>query len=179
MSKLKRWVRPRQLIWMLLIPAFWWILRSVPAADIWSILSHLTLGQVLALAGMNITILLIFTSRWWLVLRTLGYQLPFPVLVGYRLAGFGLSYFTPGPQIGGEALQVHLTQSRHVIPTAAAVAAVTLDKPLNGHRIGLPGSPSVVSARSGRNPDRSSGSRPVAHVFLLPHQAGIHSARKV
>jgi hypothetical protein len=48
--------------------------------------------------------------------------------MGYRQAAFGVSYFTPGPQFGGEPLQVYLTRNRHSVPGASAVAAVTLDK---------------------------------------------------
>jgi uncharacterized protein (TIRG00374 family) len=49
-------------------------------------------------------------------------------LLGYRLAGYSISYFSPGTQFGGEPLQVYLTQTRHSLPGVVAVAAVTLDK---------------------------------------------------
>ena len=39
-----------------------------------------------------------------------------------------MTYFTPGPQFGGEPLQVRLLQKRQNIPTTTAVASVTLDK---------------------------------------------------
>jgi hypothetical protein len=105
-----------------------WALRQIPAGDIWSTLSALTLGQLLILAGINLIVLLLFTSRWWLILRSLGYRLPFISLLAYRLAGFGISYFTPGPQFGGEPLQVHLTRERHAVPAHTALAGVSMDK---------------------------------------------------
>ncbi|MGW8250201.1 MAG: flippase-like domain-containing protein, partial [Anaerolineales bacterium] len=123
--KLRRW---RGLIWLLALPALWWVVRSIPLEEIWSTLDHLALWQIGALVVLNLIILLLFTSRWWLVLRVLGYRLPLISLVGYRLAGFGISYFTPGPQFGGEPLQIQLTRQKHKVPTAAAVAAVSLDK---------------------------------------------------
>ncbi len=128
MNTLRKLWKPRYLVWIVALPFLWWALRQIPVGDIWSTLSALTLGQLLILAGINLVVLLLFTSRWWLILRSLGYRLPFISLIAYRLAGFGISYFTPGPQIGGEPLQVHLTRERHAVPAPTAVAAVSMDK---------------------------------------------------
>jgi hypothetical protein len=130
MNTLSKLWKPRYVVWVVALPFLWLALRNVPAGDIWSTLSVLTVGQLLALAGINTIILLLFTSRWWLILRALGYRLPFLSLILYRLAGFGISYFTPGPQFGGEPLQVHLTRERHGVPAPAALAAVSMDKTL-------------------------------------------------
>jgi len=128
MNTLRKLWKPRYLVWIVAFPVLWWSLRQIPVGDIWSTLSALTLGQLLVLAGINLVVLLLFTSRWWLILRSLGYRLPFISLIAYRLAGFGISYFTPGPQFGGEPLQVHLTRERHAVPAPSAVAAVSMDK---------------------------------------------------
>lgn len=128
MSSLSRLWKPRLLILALLASALWWGLRNIPLDEIGATLSRLTLGQILVIIGVNILVLVVFTTRWWLILRALGHHVPFLHLVGYRLAGFGLSYFTPGPQFGGEPLQIHLIRSRHPIPTSSAIAAVSLDK---------------------------------------------------
>jgi uncharacterized protein (TIRG00374 family) len=53
---------------------------------------------------------------------------PFLPLVGYRLSVFGLSYFTPGPQVGGEPLQVIYLQKNHGLSFARATSAVIMDK---------------------------------------------------
>lgn len=118
----------RYLIWLLALPALWWVFRSVPLEEIRSTVGSLALWQVFVLIGLNAIILLLFTSRWWLVLRSLGCRVNLLSLVSYRLAAFGISYFTPGPQFGGEPLQVHLTSGRQNVPAPVAVAAVTLDK---------------------------------------------------
>jgi glycosyltransferase 2 family protein len=128
MNTLRKLWKPRYLVWIVALPFLWWTLRQIPVGDIWSTLSALTLGQLLFLAGINLVILLLFTSRWWLILVSLGYRLPFISLIAYRLAGFGISYFTPGPQFGGEPLQVHLTRERHAVPAPSALAAVSMDK---------------------------------------------------
>lgn len=128
MSRLQKIKISRSWIWLLVAPALWWVLRSAPLEDIWTTLSRLALWQVVALVGINLIVLLLFTSRWWLVLRAMGYRLPLIPLIAYRLAGFGISYFTPGPQFGGEPLQIQLTREKHQVPSSVAVAAVSLDK---------------------------------------------------
>jgi uncharacterized protein (TIRG00374 family) len=76
----------------------------------------------------NLLVLVTLSSRWWLFLYGQGFALPFWRLLGYRVAAFAVSYFTPGPHFGGEPLQVYLVSSRHGVPAAVAIAAVTLDK---------------------------------------------------
>jgi len=131
MRSLKRLWNPRLLVWPLGLLLVGWALRSVPVDKIWDVLARLSLAQLLALVALNLLIVLLWSSRWWQLLRAQGYRLPFFSLVGYRLAGFGISYFTPGPQIGGEPLQVHLISRRHAIPASAAIVAVSLDKLLD------------------------------------------------
>ena len=46
----------------------------------------------------------------------------------YRLIGFGISYFTPGPQIGGEPAQIILLKQHHNISTEKAISSVYLDR---------------------------------------------------
>ena len=128
MTILKPLRQSRNLFWLLALPVLWWMFRSIPVGEIWSSLQQLRLWQILALAAINLVIILLFTCRWWLVLRSMGYRLPFLSLVGYRLAGFGVSYFTPGPQFGGEPLQVRLIRDRHNMPLSTAVGSVSLDK---------------------------------------------------
>ena len=106
----------------------WWALRTVPFIEIWNALTQLKLWQIGALLGLNILVLLAMTARWWVILRAENPQIPFLQLVRYRLAVFGLSYFTPGPQVGGEPLQVIYLQRNHGATFARATAAVIMDK---------------------------------------------------
>jgi hypothetical protein len=116
------------LLWALIPLALWWSLREVSFPAILDTLSSLRLGSILVLAALNVLIFLLFSSRWWLILRTQGHSQPYLALSGYRLAAFGVTYFTPGTQLGGEPLQVYLLQRRGGIPTATAVASVALEK---------------------------------------------------
>jgi len=80
------------------------------------------------LAGLNAFILWLFVLRWGWFLRQMGYRVPWSRLVAYRLAAFGISYFTPGTQFGGEPVQVYALVRRDGLPWAHATASVALDK---------------------------------------------------
>jgi len=106
----------------------WWALRTVPLIEIWNTLTQLKLWQITVLFGLNVLVLLAMTARWWAILRAENPEIPFLQLVRYRLAVFGLSYFTPGPQVGGEPLQVIYLQRDHGVTFARATATVIMDK---------------------------------------------------
>jgi uncharacterized protein (TIRG00374 family) len=120
--------RLRWVLWLAGFLLLVGIFQSVSLAGLWAAFSRLGAGPLLALAVANGLVLLSLTGRWWLVLRAWGYAISYLTLAGYRLAAFGVSYFTPGPQFGGEPLQVYLVRRHHRLPYDRAVAAVTLDK---------------------------------------------------
>lgn len=106
----------------------WWALQEVPFARIAQTLANLSLVQIALLVLVNAAIMLLFAWRWWLILRRQGGTVPYLRLSAYRLAAFGVSYFTPGPHFGGEPLQVLLLSKRHAIKTRVAATSVALDK---------------------------------------------------
>ncbi len=116
------------LLWLAAPLLLWWALRDIHWAQVWAAVARLGLWQIAVLVAINILTLLSFTGRWWLILRALGYTIPYLTLTGYRTASFGVSYFTPGPQFGGEPLQVYLVERNHSVPGPAAAAATALDK---------------------------------------------------
>ena len=117
--------------WLLLALALgllWLTLRTIPLTEVWAQLSQLRLDEIALLVVANLLVLATFSARWWILLYAQGYALPYHKLMGYRLATFAVSYFTPGPHFGGEPLQVYVVTQRHGVPSAAALAAVVLDK---------------------------------------------------
>lgn len=103
-------------------------LRTVSLSAIWTAFSQLSATDLLVLAIANLLVLCSFTGRWWFFLYGLGFTVSYVRLFGYRLAAFGVSYFTPGPHFGGEPLQVYLPTERQNVPVDASIASVTLDK---------------------------------------------------
>lgn len=127
--KFPAWRILSQLILCLLaLLLFWWTLRAIQVNDLRQLFQQLTLRNLAILVLANLVVLITLCGRWWLFLAGAGYPLPFWRLLGYRIAAFAVSYFTPGPHVGGEPLQVYLVSKRQGVPTAVAIAAVTLDK---------------------------------------------------
>lgn len=124
---MKKWL-PRGLVVLLLAALLYWALRNAPLVEIIATLRQLTLAQIAWLLLLNGLIFLLITARWWIILRANSPRVPFPPLVAYRLAAFGLSYFTPGPQVGGEPLQILYLQKNYGFTYARATSAVIMDK---------------------------------------------------
>ena len=118
----------RFLPWLLGIALLVVIVRSVSLADVAALLRQLRLWQIGVLLLLNAVILATITGRWWVLLRGLGHRVPIVPLFAYRLAAFGLSYFTPGPHVGGEMIQVFMVEREQGVPRSDALAAVILDK---------------------------------------------------
>jgi len=124
----KRFFRPHWLLWGLLVVFLWWAWKDVAWAQVAALLQGLLGWRLLVWLVVNDVITLLFSLRWWLILAAMGQRVPYLKLAGYRLAGFAVSFFSPGPQFGGEPLQVYaLTRQEH-IPNDHALAAVVLDK---------------------------------------------------
>jgi uncharacterized protein (TIRG00374 family) len=122
-------VRALRLVWIfILLALLYFALRNAPLIDIWNTLKQLTLPQILSILILNALVIASMTARWWIIVQAENSSVPFLPLVGYRLSVFGLSYFTPGPQVGGEPLQVIYLQKNHGLSYARATSAVIMDK---------------------------------------------------
>lgn len=118
-----------RLLWLIVLATLlYFALQNAPLTDIWKALTELTLQQITIILAINAFVIASMTARWWIILRAENSSLPFLPLIGYRLSVFGLSYFTPGPQVGGEPLQVIYLQRNHGITYARATSAVIMDK---------------------------------------------------
>ena len=106
----------------------WWALRNVPLIAIWETIRQLRGWQIMALLLINVAVVALMAARWWIIVRADNRRVLFLPLVGYRLSAFGVSYFTPGPQVGGEPLQVIYLQKNYGLTYARATSAVIMDK---------------------------------------------------
>lgn len=115
--------------WIILILGLLvWAALAAPLAEIWESLKQLRLWQIVALLAISFIAILFMTLRWWLVVRAENSKIPFVQLIGYRLAAFGMSYFTPGPQVGGEPLQILYLRRNHHMTVARSTSTVIMDK---------------------------------------------------
>jgi hypothetical protein len=71
--------------------------------------------QISLLFVLNVLIYALISLRWWLIVRAEKRDVSFFPLLATRVAVFGVSYFTLGPQVGGQAASsvVFATQLWH------------------------------------------------------------------
>lgn len=118
-----------RLLWILLLAALlYWALKNAPLTEIWFTLRQLQLWQILALMGINAGIYALVTLRWWIITQAEAKRVPYLPLLFVRVAVFGVSYFTLGPQVGGEPLQVLALRHRYGLTYTRATATVLMDK---------------------------------------------------
>ncbi|MCX8062265.1 MAG: flippase-like domain-containing protein [Anaerolineales bacterium] len=105
-----------------------WTFAFVRWQEVWLALRALHFWQFALLFSLNLGIVALFSARWWYLLRLQGFRVSFLSTVIYRLAGFGVSYLTPGPQFGGEGWLVVLLRRRHAVPFSEGSASIAMDK---------------------------------------------------
>jgi uncharacterized protein (TIRG00374 family) len=103
-------------------------LRNVPLEEIWSTIGELQIWQIATLLGLSLLIYGLITLRWWIVVRAENKHIAYFPLLLVRIAVFGISYFTLGPHVGGEPLQVFYLQRKYKLTFAHATASVIMDK---------------------------------------------------
>jgi hypothetical protein len=123
------WQKARPfLTYSLLAALLYFALRNAPLNEIWETLRKLQGWQILILLGLNVIIYVLITLRWWLIVRAEKRDVPFFPLLATRVAVFGVSYFTLGPQVGGEPLQVLYLQRNYGMTYTRATSTVVMDK---------------------------------------------------
>lgn len=120
-----------RLLWLIIIATLlYFALRKAPLTEIWSTLRQLQLWQIVVILVINTFFYLLATTRWWIIVEAENKHVLFWPLFAIRVAVFGISYFTLGPQVGGEALQVLVLRQKYHLSYTHATAAVLMDKML-------------------------------------------------
>ncbi|HXQ33851.1 MAG TPA: lysylphosphatidylglycerol synthase transmembrane domain-containing protein [Anaerolineales bacterium] len=116
------------LIYLVLAVLLYFALRNAPLDEIWNTLHQLQLWQIAVLFGLNLFIYALITLRWWIIVRAENKLVAYVPLFLVRIAVFGVSYFTLGPHVGGEPLQVFYLQRKYKFTYMHATASVIIDK---------------------------------------------------
>lgn len=116
------------LLWLTALTLVFWILRQLPLADIARLMETLSLGQWLIWMGFNLGIIILATLRWRVFTTLLNVPVSFCRLLMIRQAGQAVSFMTPGPQFGGEPLQIFWLWQSGKPPVHRALLAVGLDR---------------------------------------------------
>ena len=116
------------LLWSAALILVGWILYQLPLTTITQSLSTLTITQWLAWISINLAIIALATQRWLTLIKGLGLSVKFNELLMIRQAGQAISFITPGPQFGGEPLQIYWLWKRNHWPIHSALLAVGMDR---------------------------------------------------
>ena len=174
------WWLSRGVLVFILLGLLYVAIRRAPLADIWQVLSGLHAWQIVFLICLNGLIYSLVTARWWIVVRAERAAIRYLPMIGVRMSVFAVSYFTLGPQVGGEPLQILYLRRKYGLSYTRATASVVMDKlfELLGNFVllsfGL-----VAILRSGLLADLSGASRlllfglallvtwPLIHILLM------------
>jgi glycosyltransferase 2 family protein len=111
-----------------LVFLLWWAFRKAPLAEIWIAIRQLRWWQIAIILTLNGIFYKVATLRWWTIISADNKHIPYLPLLAVRISVFGVSYFTLGPQVGGEPLQVFALQKRYGLTYTHATATVLMDK---------------------------------------------------
>jgi glycosyltransferase 2 family protein len=111
-----------------LVFLLWWAFHKAPLVEIWAAIRQLQWWQIAVILALNALFYVVATLRWWIIIRADNKHIPFFPLLAVRVSVFGVSYFTLGPQVGGEPLQVLALQRRYALTYTHATATVLMDK---------------------------------------------------
>ena len=104
------------------------VFTQLPVATLSESMANLSLMQWLIWVILNFLIILVLVARWQILANALGLSVDFTSLFLIRQAGQLVSFITPGPQFGGEPLQVYWLWKNYRVPGHAALLAVGLDR---------------------------------------------------
>lgn len=116
------------LLWFCALGLGAWLLRDFPFSDTVASLRQVSAWQYIAWATINATILFLSCYRWQLLAKVVECRLSLWKLFLVRQAGQTISFITPGPQFGGEPIQVYWLCSRFGLSLQSAVMALGLDR---------------------------------------------------
>ena len=118
----------RFLTWPVALGLAAWIMAQLPLSALQQSLANLDLSQWLLWIVLNLAVIILLTGRWLVLTRAMALATGFLHLLRVRQAGQLISFVTPGPQFGGEPLQVYWLWHRYSVPGHAAFLAVGLDR---------------------------------------------------
>lgn len=116
------------LLWVAALLLAGWTLSQLPFSEILNSLENLHPRDYLLLFGANLAIILVFNWRWSILSTAIQAPVNFFQLLLIRQAGQTVSFITPGPQFGGEPLQIFWLWRNTQLPLHKALLSLGLDR---------------------------------------------------
>lgn len=115
------------LLWLIALGLAAWTLAQLPLADITNSIGSLSTLQWIFWLGLNALIIFVLGLRWQLLTHALATPVNLLKLLLIRQAGQTVSFITPGPQFGGEPLQIYWLY-KYGLPLRKAFLSLGLDR---------------------------------------------------
>lgn len=115
------------LLWVVALGLGAWTLAQLPLANITNSITALSAVQWIVWLGLNTVIIVVLSLRWQLLTQALAARVNLFALLMIRQAGQAVSFITPGPQFGGEPLQVYWL-FKYGLPLRKALLSLGLDR---------------------------------------------------
>lgn len=126
---MKRKFEPVRLItWLTAFLLVLTIATQLPLSSLLSTLRKLSAQQWVIWMSINLLNILILVARWRVLASSLGLNISFTSLLLVRQAGQLISFVTPGPQFGGEPIQIYWLWKNYRLPGHSALLVVGLDR---------------------------------------------------
>ncbi|MAE13788.1 hypothetical protein CMO92_04435 [Candidatus Woesearchaeota archaeon] len=104
-----------------------YILSKISLNEIILRFSHVSSGLLITYILVSISIMVLLTARWQIILRSQKHYIDFLSLFQYRLVGYAISYVTPAAKLGGEPVRAALLK-RKGLSFHQAFSGVVIDK---------------------------------------------------
>ena len=118
----------RYMVWLVALGLAAWILSQLPLTAFVHTVTSLQPTQWIVWVFLNLLVIALLAGRWLVLTRAMALPCRFLQLLRIRQAGQVISFVTPGPQFGGEPLQVYWLWRRYSVSGHAAFLAVGLDR---------------------------------------------------
>ena len=118
----------RYMTWFIAFALATWILSRLPFTELIQTISNLQLPQWMVWTCLNLLVIALLTGRWLVLTRAMALPCSFLQLLRVRQAGQLISFVTPGPQFGGEPLQIYWLWRNYSVPIHSAFLALGLDR---------------------------------------------------
>jgi uncharacterized protein (TIRG00374 family) len=103
------------------------VLWKYPISEVFGVFRHIT---PLLLAGYllaSVSIMLIFATRWRMLLKSQGHDIPFFALFSYRIIDYGVGFVTPSGKLAGEPVRAAML-TRSGVSFKEGLTTTTIDK---------------------------------------------------
>jgi uncharacterized protein (TIRG00374 family) len=119
---------PGLIFWLLALALLGWSLRQLPLSEMLGRIGQIAWRDLLLWIVVNLAILYLAVTRWQILTHTIQCPLSLATLFRLRQAGSTVSFVTPGPQFGGEPLQLYWLHRSCGLALHQAIAALGMER---------------------------------------------------